>query len=477
MGNLARLLTDAAARYAARPALIHEGARIDYAELDGRAARFAGLFRSRGVGPGDRVALLIPNEPAYIAAFYGALRLGAIVVPLNPLLKSGEIEQRLDDSGAAVLVDSSLVDAAAAAAPVAGVADRDPGDTAVLLYTSGTTGKAKGAELTHAGLRAAAEFLARPLLGLTEEDVVLGAAPLTHVFGLSGVMNPALVAGACVALMPRFDADSALELMRRERAGVFLGVPSMCIMLLRAAESADDVPGLRVAHVGGSPLAPETLEAFASRFGCPVLEGYGMTETGGGVVSHVLGQRCKPGSVGTRAPRVELRIDVIEGEVGEVLLRGPSLFRGYWNSPEATGEALDADGWFRTGDVGYLDEDGYLFLVDRMKDVILRGGYTVYPREIEDLLYEHPSVSEATVVGVPDETLGEEVVALVVPRAGGCDPEDVKAFVRERIAAYKYPRLVVVTDELPRTPSGKILKREIDRRPLRRALDMEVHGD
>jgi long-chain acyl-CoA synthetase len=471
LSNLALLLTNAAARHAAQPALIHEGERIAYAELDERAARFAGLLRLRGVGPGDRVALLLPNEPAYIAAFSGALRLGAIVVPLNPLLKSGEIDQRLNDSGASLLVDSNLVDAAEAAEPVAEVVAREPGDTAVLLYTSGTTGKAKGAELTHAGLRSAAEFLAGPLLGLTEEDVVLGAAPLTHVFGLSGVMNPALVAGACVALMPRFDAESALELMQRERAGVFLGVPSMCIMLLRAAESAADVPGLRVAHVGGSPLAPETLEAFASRFGCPVLEGYGMTETGGGVVSHVLGQRCKPGSVGTPAPGVELRIDVIEGDVGEVLLRGPSLFRGYWNNPAATGEALDGEGWFRTGDVGYLDEDGYLFLVDRMKDVILRGGYTVYPREVEDVLYEHPSVLEATVVGVPDETLGEEVVALVVPRAGGCDPEDVKEFVRARIAAYKYPRLVVVTDELPRTPSGKILKREIDRQVLRRALD------
>jgi long-chain acyl-CoA synthetase len=468
LSNLAGLLTDAAARYAARPALIHEGTRIDYTELDALAARFAGLLRARGIGPGDRVALLLPNEPAYIAAFYGALRLGAIVVPLNPLLKSGEVDQRLDDSGAAVLVNPSLVAAAAAVDPAVEVADRDPGETAVLLYTSGTTGRAKGAELTHAGLRAAAEFLAGPLLGLTEQDVLLGAAPLTHVFGLSGVMNPALVAGACVALMPRFDAEPALELMRRERAGVFLGVPSMCIMLLRAT---GEVPGLRVAHVGGSPLAPETLEAFAARFGCPVLEGYGMTETGGGVVSHVLGQRCKPGSVGTPAPGVELRIDVVEGDVGEVLLRGPSLFRGYWRNPDATGEALDPDGWFRTGDVGYLDDDGYLFLVDRMKDVILRGGYTVYPREVEDVLYEHPSVSEATVVGVPDETLGEEVVALVVPRAGGCDPEDVKEFVRARIAAYKYPRLVVVTDALPRTPSGKILKREIDRQELRRALD------
>ena len=465
MGNLGALLTEAATRWASRPALIHDGARIDYAELDAQAARFAGLLRSRGVGAGDRVALLLPNEPAYIAAFYGALRLGAIVVPLNPLLKPGEVELRVSDSGASLVVDSSV--GVESAEPVSELVERDSDEIAVLLYPSGTTGNAKGAELTHGGLRSAAEFLARPLLRLTEHDVVLGAAPLSHVFGLSGVMNPPLVAGACVALMPRFDAESALELMRRERVGVFLGVPSMCIMMLRAAEAAGDVPGLRVAHTGGAPLAPETLEAFSSRFGCQVLEGYGMTETAGGVVSHVFDQRCKPGSVGTPAPGVELRI---EGDLGEVLLRGPSLFRGYWHNAEATREAVDPDGWFHTGDVGYVDEDGYLFLVDRMKDVILRGGYTVYPREVEDVLYAHPSVSEAVVVGVSDETLGEEVVALVVPRAGGCDPDDVREFVKARVAAYKYPRLVVMMDELPRTPSGKILKREIDREPLRQAL-------
>ena len=355
------------------------------------------------------------------------------------------------------------------AEPVTELVERDRDEIAVLLYTSGTTGNAKGAELTHGGLRGAAEFLSGPILRLAEDDVVLGAAPLSHVFGLSGVMNPPLVTGACVALMPRFDAESALELMRRESARVFLGVPSMCIMMLRAAEATGgEVPRLRVAHTGGAPLAPETFEAFSSLFGCQVLEGYGLTETAGGAVSHVYDQHCKPGSVGTPAPGVELRID---GDIGEVLLRGPNNFRGYWHNPAATSEAIDADGWFHTGDVGHVDEDGYLFLVDRMKDVILRGGYTVYPREVEDVLYEHPSVSEAVVVGVPDETLGEEVVALVVPRGGDCDPDDVREFVKARVAAYKYPRLVVVLDELPRTPSGKILKREIDREPLRRALD------
>ena len=348
----------------------------------------------------------------------------------------------------------------------------------MLLYTSGTTGRAKGAELTHGGLRAVATFLAGPLLRLTEQDVLLGAAPFTHIFGLSGVINPALASGACIALMARFDAEAALALMAREGAEVLLAVPSMCIALLRAAEGAAVTPRLRVVHVGGAPLPPETLHAFAARFGCAVLEGYGMTETAGGAVSHVSGQVCKPGSVGTPAPGVEVRIatlaggeEVATGEPGEVQLRAPGMMRGYWRNPAATDEAF-TDGWFRTGDVGYRDADGYLFLIDRTKDVILRGGYSVYPREVEDALYEHPGVSEAAVVGVPDEVLGEEVVALVVPRAGqSCDPDAIRAFMRERVVAYKYPRLVVLADELPRTPSGKILKREIDRAPLRAALD------
>ena len=269
--------------------------------------------------------------------------------------------------------------------------------------------------------------------------------------------------------MPRFDVDGALDLMRRERAGVFLGVPTMCKTLLQATDGMDDVPQLQVAHIGGAPLPPETLRAFAERFRCPVLEGYGMTETGT-VSSNRLGKE-RAGSVGTPAAGIEIRVDAPAGEVGEVRVRGGWLMRAYWRQPEETDVVLDADGWFATGDLGYLDGDGYLFLVDRKKDLILRGGYSVYPREVEDVLHDHPAVAEAAVVGVPHEELGEEVVALVVPRPGAaCEPEEVRAFVRERVAAYKYPRLVVVVDRLPRGPTGKLLKREIDRGPLVEAL-------
>ncbi len=409
MGNLAGLLTDTVREHPARPALLDGDARIAYREVGEATERWCGLLRARGIRPGDRVALLLPNGLDFIAALYGTLSAGAIAVPLNPLLRGAEVAERLADSGAAVLatrpgaeqlagLDVAVADpqAARSAHPAGSVAERAAEEPAVLLYTSGTTGRPKGAELTHGGLRATATFLAGPLLQLGADDVVFGAAPFSHIFGLAGVLNPALSTGACIALMPRFDAEEALALMQRESAEVFLGVPSMCIALLRAADAGGAVPRLRVAHVGGAPLAPETLRAFAGRFGCAVLEGYGMTETAGGAVSHVAGLPCKPGSVGLPAPGAEVRIagpggaDVATGEPGEVLLRAPGMMRGYWENPAATSEAFAPGGWFRTGDVGFLDGDGYLFLIDRTKDVILRGGYSVYPREVEDALYEHP---------------------------------------------------------------------------------------
>jgi long-chain acyl-CoA synthetase len=495
MDNLAALLDEAAALHGSRPALLRDGTSIDYATLQERATRCAGLLRAHGIGPGDRVAILLPNVPEFVAAYFGALRLGAVVVPLNALLKSLEIEERLADAEAKLLVAPperepelaeclgrhavALLDPALAAEadPVGDIVDREPSEPAVLLYTSGTTGGPKGAELTHEGLRFAANCLAGPLLGLTPDDVLFGAAPLAHIFGQSGVMNAAIVAGACVLLVSRFEPAVSLELMRQTSTTVFLGVPTMVIGLLGAAESAPELPPFRVAHSGGAPLAVEVLGAFTARFGCPMLEGYGLTETSGAVVTHHLGQATKAGSVGTVVDGAELRIVdgdgrlAAGGEIGEVSVRGPGIMRGYWHSPDATAAALDAEGWFATGDMGYLDADGYLFLVDRKKDMIIRGGYNVYPREVEEIVYQHPSVLEAVVVGVPEPRLGEEVVALVVTRPGlACDPDEVREFVRERIAAYKYPRLVIVTDALPRGPSGKILKREIDRNALRNAL-------
>ncbi len=407
--SLERLLADTAARAPDRPALAFEGARATYAELDAMAD---------GARPESRVLpLLLPNVPESVARFHGALRHGAVVVPLNPLLSEREMEQRRR-----------------AFEPAPG--------TAVVLYTSGTTGEPKRIELAGPLLRANAEYLAHDALGLTADDVVFGSAPLSHVFGMTGCMNAAIAAGATLALVRRFHAQDALETIERERVTVFMGVPTMLAALLAASDETGKAPQLRLAHVGAAPAAPATIEAFEERFGATVLEGYGMTEAGGVVAVNHADRPRKPGSVGTVAAGQELRI---AGD-GEVLVRSGGR-------------------WLATGDIGILDDDGYLFLLDRKKDVILRGGYTVYPRQVEEALVAHPAVGEAVVLGVPHASLGEEVAALVVP-AGPCEPDELKAFARERVAAYAYPRLVVLVDDLPRGPSGKVLRREIDRGQL-----------
>jgi long-chain acyl-CoA synthetase len=411
--SLDGLLAETTARVPDRPALAFEGARISYAELDASAEA---ARPESGLLP-----LPMPNVPESVARFHGALRHGAVVAPLNPLLSPREVEQRQQPFE-----------------PAAG--------TSVVLYTSGTTGEPKRVELAGRLLRANAEYIAREALALTEEDVLFGSAPLAHVFGMTACMNAAIAAGATLALVRRFDAREALETIEREGVTVFMGVPTMLAALLAASEETGRAPTLRLAHVGAAPLAPGLLEAFERRFGATVLEGYGMTEAGGVVAINHAGRPRKPGSVGTAAAGLELRI----ADDGEVLVGNGGR-------------------WLATGDIGRLDEDGHLFLLDRKKDVILRGGYTVYPRQVEEALAAHPAVREAAVVGVPHPSLGEEVAALVVP-AGPCDPAELTAFARERVAAYAYPRLVVLVDDLPRSPGGKVLRREIDRMLLAEQL-------
>lgn len=439
--TLTRLLADAAARVPGRPALVVDGARTTYAQLDDRAARAAGALRARGISPGDAVAFVLRNTVDSVAAFHGALRLGAVPVPLNPLLSKREIDERVAESGAQQIAVDELD--GPASADVASPGDEE---LAVVLYTSGTTGRARRVELTQRGLRLSAEATASAL-GLRTDDVLFGAAPLAHVFGMTGCMNAAIAAGACLALVSRFEPAVALASIERDAVTVFMGVPAMCIALLAASSETGRRPKLRLAHVGGAPLPGDVARAFEARFGATVLEGYGMTEVGGAVSIARADRTVKVGSVGT-ALSGELRI----GEDGEVLFQGPTLPRGH-------------EGWLATGDIGRLDEDGYLFLLDRKKDVILRGGYTVYPSEVEDALVAHPFVREAVVIGVPHATLGEEVAALVVA-APGCDPDELKAFVRSRVAAYKYPRLVELVDDLPHGPSGKVQRTAIDRETL-----------
>jgi long-chain acyl-CoA synthetase len=387
--NLAR----GAKRFANRPALAFEGRRITYAELDAEAER-AG---SSGVD-----VFVMPNTPGSVARFHGTLRRGGVAVPLNPLLSEPEIRAR--------------------SVPF----DAQP-DTAVALFTSGTTGEPKRIELSMATLERNADAVA-DALGFGENDVLFGAAPLSHVFGMSGCMNAAIAAGACLALVPRFDARAALETIEREGVTVFMGVPTMLSALVHASDETGRAPRMRLAHVGGAPLPAAAQQAFEDRFGAFVLEGYGMTEVGGAIAIARHDRERRPGSVGQAAAGQTLEV----AEDGEVVVDG-----------------------LHTGDIGRLDEDGYLYLLDRKKHVILRGGYTVYPREVENALCLHPAVREAAVIGVPDDELGQEVAAFVV---GDVLPEELREFARERLAAYKYPRRIEILDELPRGPTGKLLR-------------------
>ncbi|MFI9150269.1 long-chain fatty acid--CoA ligase [Streptomyces sp. NPDC053367] len=490
MANLAEFLVRTAARQPERPALRLSGQVISYAELDEASARAAALLRAEGVRPGDRVALMLPNVPQFVVLYYGVLRAGGIVVPLNPLLKARETAYHLTDSGAALLwewhqapgegaqgaadagVRHVAVEPAAFAGLLAGheplteIAATAGDDVAVLLYTSGTTGRPKGAALTHGGLRHNTEVNMTYVQEMTPEDVVVGCLPLFHIFGQICTMSVALASGASLTLIPRFEPQAVFDAIARDGATVFEGVPTMYAALLQHPSDAD-VSSLRMCISGGASLPVEILHGFEERFGCAVLEGFGMSETSPVVTFNHPDRPRKAGSIGTPIKDVEVRLldekgqDVAPGEIGELAVRGPNVMKGYWNRPEETAATIP-DGWLRSGDLARQDEDGYLYIVDRKKDMIIRGGYNVYPREIEEVLHEHPAVGLAAVVGVAHPHLGEEIAAAVVLRPGAqATSDELREFVKERVAAYKYPREVWLVDKLPTGPSGKILKREI----------------
>jgi len=347
--------------------------------------------------------------------------------------------------------------------------DRQDDDTAVLLYTSGTTGQPKGAELTHHSLSTNAATTATTLLEVNSDDVVMGCLPLFHVFGLTCGLNAAVVSGACLTLLPRFDAGEALEIIGRDKVTVFEGVPTMYSgMLHQPDHEGYDVSTLRACVSGGSAMPVEVMKSFEEAFGCIVLEGYGLSETSPVASFNHPNAERKPGSIGTPVRGVEMRVvddegkDVGVGDVGEIAIRGENVMKGYWQRADATAEAIP-DGWFRTGDLARIDDDGYFFIVDRKKEMIIRGGYNVYPREIEEALYEHEAVAEVAVIGIKHPDLGEEVGAAVGLKPGAsADPDELKAFVKSRVAAYKYPRHVWLVDELPKGPTGKILRRSVE---------------
>ena len=470
--NLARLLTDSAERDPEHVGVKLDDAELTYAQLDGASAHIAGLLRDHGFEPGDRVGIMLPNLPYFPVCYYGVLRAGGIVVPMNVLLKRREVAYYLNDSGAKLLfawhefgtdaqsgadeagtecllvTPGEFENEVGAASPDTAIADTADRDTAVLLYTSGTTGQPKGAELTHANLTLNSQG-ARDLFGMGADAITLGALPLFHSFGQTCAMNATLGGGGTLTLMPRFDPAKALEIIQRDRVNVFQGVPTMYgAMLHHPDRERYDVSTLRLCGSGGSAMPVELLRGFDEAFGCKILEGYGLSESSPVASFNHPDRERKPGSIGTPIADVEMKVidedgnDVAQGEVGEIVIRGYNVMKGYWQRPEETAETI-VDGWLHTGDMGKVDEDGYFYVVDRKKELIIRGGYNVYPREIEEVLYEHPDVREAAVLGVPHDEYGEEVAAAVALKDGASTtPEQLRDYVKEQVAAYKYPRRV-----------------------------------
>jgi long-chain acyl-CoA synthetase len=498
--NLATILTETALAEPDAPVHVFMGTTTTYGQLDEQSGRFAAGLREAGLEPGDVVALQLPNVPPFLTAYFGALKAGLVVLPLNPLLMAPELEYHLGDSSAKLLIGfegmhaeaskacerlglplylvsfgaaplpddarpvSALMSGSALDAPGGEVVPRDPGDTATLIYTSGTTGKPKGAELTHFQLYMNCT-IAGQLFGARSDDVTLAVLPFFHVFGLSSVINVSVRYGGCLSIVPRFAPADVLDVIERDRCTVIGGVPTMLHALAQQDITDRDLSALRVAVSGGASLPEDIMRTFEGMYGIEVLEGYGMSETASSCSFNRPGDR-RVLSIGKPLWGVTMRVGDASDRplppgrenVGEILIRGHNVMKGYLGRPEATAETLRG-GWLHSGDLGYVDSDGFFFIVDRAKDLVIRGGYNVYPREIEEVLYAHPLIAEAAVIGKPDERLGEEVVAVVALRPG-CElgAEDVIAYCRERLAAYKYPREIRFVGELPKGPSGKILK-------------------
>jgi len=494
-GNIADWVAQRASTDPDLPAIKQGEQILSYGDLDAASARFATILRSRGVESGDRVAMIMPNVAYFPIVYYAILRVGAIVVPMNPLLKASEITYTWKDSGARVAVVFPLfAEEATKAASVVGtevivtvpgewdaelartdptelVADRTSEETAVILYTSGTTGQPKGAELTHDNLRSNVRTTIETVLPMGPGDVIFGGLPLFHSFGQTVGLNSAIAGGACLTLLPRFDGEQALSIIANDRVTVFLGVPTMYMGLLAVKDKERfDTSALRVAASGGASLPVEVLHDVEQTFSFALLEGYGLSETSPVASFNHPDRPTKPGSVGTPIRGVEFGLrdeddaEVADGEIGEIVIRGENVMKGYWNQPDATADAMRG-GWFHTGDLARRDEDGFYFIVDRKKDMINRSGFNVYPREVEEILYGHPAVAEAAVFGVPDAMSGEEIAALVTLKEGASATEvELRNYVKELIAAYKYPRIIRF-GPIPKGPTGKILKREIKFEP------------
>jgi long-chain acyl-CoA synthetase len=499
--NLADFLSETAARIPQQTAIAYNGQSISFLEMDEQVGALVHGLKRLGLGPGDKCILMMPNSIDWALIYYALARLGAVVVPVNPIYRKGELQHIFSDSGARAFIGHSDyldepmpvieslpemtirvakgdnipsgfialaelfgTESEATATPATG-----PDDPFAIIYTSGTTGLPKGAVLTHDNLMS--DVLAVSGLRASEPgDIVLTALPLFHIYGQTHALNLSIYSGLTLRIWDRFDPTELLEAIEEEESTVLYAVPTMINRLVElASTSPPKRSSLRFCVSGGSSLPLEVFKRFESLFDTWIMEGYGLTECSPTCHENPPG-RTRIGSIGFPVPGFEARIvddndnDVVPGEVGELLIAGPGVMKEYLNQPEATAETLRG-GWLHTGDLARQDEDGFYYIVDRKKEMIIRGGYNVYPREIEEVLYEHPAVLEAAVMGVPHQDLGEEVAAAVVLRPDSdVSEEELRQFVKERIAPYKYPRVIEFIDELPKSSTGKILKREISLR-------------
>jgi long-chain acyl-CoA synthetase len=499
--SLGQLLPDAADAHGDKAVLLFGDRKISYTELNERARRAAATFDALGLRKGDRVAVMLGNVPEFVEVLHGAWRVGLVIAPLNVMLTPDEAGYELADSDArTAVVDPAFLPTVLAVRDripdlhtvlVTGPAPAAPGtrsyedalasagghppvdvgedDLALISYTAGTTASPKGAVLTHGNLLANLDQMdSVPALEQAETDVVLLVLPLFHIYALNVVLGITIRRGATALLVERFDPVETLEAIRRHRVTVLFGAPPMFKAWLAAAEGRDvDLSSVRIAVSGAAPLPGPVLEAFRDRLGVTIWEGYGLTETAPAVTTNALGDVAKPDSIGLVLPGVEVRLvdehgeDVEDGDPGEILVRGPNVFRGYWNRPEESNGSF-TKGWFRTGDVAYRDEDGYLFIVDRKKDLIIVSGFNVFPKEVEDVIAAHPKVAECAVVGVPDERTGEAVKALIVLRPGETSTEEeILEHCRGSLARFKWPRQIEFVPSLPMHVTGKVLRRAL----------------
>ncbi|MBT2737376.1 long-chain-fatty-acid--CoA ligase [Bacillus sp. ISL-7] len=496
--NLNENLKRSASNFPESIAYIYRDKSVTYRELSQQVNQFSAGLTAQGIGKGDGVALILGNSPEFLIAYYGILRLGAFVIPINPLFTRGEINYILDNSQAKAVIAHVSVEPKLTVVKkqlenlrlVVYTEAEDQESTwenlmetstsnnvygspyinvealAVILYTSGTTGKPKGAMLTHRNLVSNADSILK-LLELDDKDRVVAALPMFHVFCMTVCLNAPIACGATVLIQPKFSPLDVVSTIREKKATVFAGVPTMYSFIYQLPEAiAEDCQSIRICISGGASIPVELLHKFENKFNVSILEGYGLSETAPLVAINPLKGTRKPGSIGLNIPAVQSKVvdefgtELPRGEVGELVVQGPNVMKGYLGMPEATTAAFK-DGWFYTGDLATMDEEGYFYIVDRKKDMIIVGGYNVYPREVEEVLYQHPAVVEAAVIGVPDGEYGESVKAFVVVKDEQITMNDIIQFCQDKLVKYKLPKRVEFFKELPKNSTGKILRREL----------------